>query len=147
VPDIRSKLLNRFTPKRGKIPLSVIHPAIVSPETGELQVFRLPCEAGTSIIRPMKIDVKKVAKLSNLTLSPDEEVEFDKQLNDIIVYIEQLNSVDTSNTKATAQVTGLVNRTRNDNFTDDMLSVEEALSGTAKTHNNMFVVDKLVDTT
>ncbi|MDO8269945.1 MAG: Asp-tRNA(Asn)/Glu-tRNA(Gln) amidotransferase subunit GatC [Candidatus Levybacteria bacterium] len=95
----------------------------------------------------MKIDVKKVAKLSNLTISPDEEVEFDKQLNDIVVYIEKLNSIDTSEIEPTAQVTGLSNKLRNDNFSDDVLSQESALSGTKKTHNGLFVVDKLVDTT
>ena len=95
----------------------------------------------------MKIDVKKVAKLANLTLTATEEQEFDKQLNDIVGYIEKLNSVDTSNIEPTAQVTGLTNRTRIDDFSDNSLSVEEALSGTKKIHNNMFVVDKLVDTT
>jgi len=95
----------------------------------------------------MKIDIKKVAKLANLTLSLDEETEFDKQLNDIVGYIEKLNSVDTSNIEPTAQVTGLKNRTRNDSYTDDMLSTDEALSGAKSTHNGLFKVDKLVDTT
>jgi len=95
----------------------------------------------------MKIDVKKTAQLANLTLSPDEETEFDKQLNDIVGYIEKLNTVDTSNVEPTAQITGLKNRTRNDGFTDDTLSQEEALSGGKKTYNGLFVVDKLVDTT
>jgi aspartyl-tRNA(Asn)/glutamyl-tRNA(Gln) amidotransferase subunit C len=95
----------------------------------------------------MKIDVKKVAKLSNLTLTELEEKEFDGQLNDILSFIEQLNKVNTSNVEPTAQVTGLKNVTRNDNFTDDMLSQEEALSGGKKTHSGLFVVDKLVDTT
>lgn len=95
----------------------------------------------------MKIDVKKVAKLANLTLSPEEEAEFDTQLNEVVGYIEKLNSVDTSNVAPTAQVTGLTNRLRNDNFSDDTLSQEEALSGGKKTHNGLFVVDKLVDTT
>jgi len=94
----------------------------------------------------MKIDVKKVAKLSNLTLTPEEEKEFDTQLNDILKYIEQLNDIDTTSIEPTAQVTGLTNVTRNDKFADDMLSPEDALSGTDKKHNNMFVVDKLVET-
>lgn len=95
----------------------------------------------------MKIDVKKTAKLANLTLSPKEELEFDKQLNDIIGYIEKLNSIDSSNIEPTAQITGLKNVLRNDNFTDETLSQEEALSGTKKVHNGLFVVEKLVDTT
>ena len=95
----------------------------------------------------MKIDIKKVAKLSNLTLTIDEKKEFDTQLNDILGYIEKLNAVNTSGIEPTAQVTGLKNRTRNDNFTDDTFSQEEALSGGKKTHNGLFVVEKLVDTT
>lgn len=94
-----------------------------------------------------KIDVKKTARLANLTLTPDEEKEFDKQLNDVVGYIEKLNSVDTSSVEPTAQVTGLVNRLRNDAFSDDTLSQEDATSGSNKTHNVLFVVGKLVDTT
>lgn len=95
----------------------------------------------------MKIDIKKVAKLANLTLTPNEESEFDKQLNDIVGYIEKLNSVDTSDIDPTAQVTGLKNKRRNDDFADDNLSQGDALSGSKKTYNGLFVVDKLVDTT
>lgn len=95
----------------------------------------------------MKIDVAKVAKLSNLILTPDEEQEFDKQLNDIVGYIEKLNSVDTSTVEPTAQVTGFKNRLRNDSFADDSFTQDEAISGGKKTRNGLFLVDKLVDTT
>lgn len=95
----------------------------------------------------MKIDVNKVAKLANLTITPDEEKEFDKQLNDIVGYIEKLNSVDTTGIAPTAQVTGLVNRTREDKIAQDSLSQKDALSGGKKIHNEMFVVDQTVDTT
>lgn len=95
----------------------------------------------------MKIDVGKVAKLANLTLSPEEEKEFEAQLNSIVGYIEKLNSIDTTNIEPTAQVTGLTNRLREDDETHTTLSQEEALSGSNKTHNGMFVVGKLVDTT
>lgn len=94
----------------------------------------------------MKIDVKKVAELSNLSLSSEEETEFDTQLNNILTYIEQLNSLDTSNIKPTAQVTGLKNITRPDEVDDFMLKHDEAISGSDKKYNGMFVVDKLVDT-
>jgi aspartyl-tRNA(Asn)/glutamyl-tRNA(Gln) amidotransferase subunit C len=95
----------------------------------------------------MKIDVSKIAALSNLTLTKDEEKEFESQLTNIISYIEKLNSIDTSNVEPTAQVTGLQNKIRNDSLSSDSLSQEEALSGSTKTHNGLFVVDKLVDTT
>ena len=95
----------------------------------------------------MKIDVKKVAKLANLTLTPDEEVTFEKQLGDVLTYIDKLNAVDTSNIQPTAQVTGLKNKLREDTQSGIMLSQDEALSGTDSKHNGLFKVDKLVDTT
>ena len=95
----------------------------------------------------MKIDVNKVAKLANLTITPDEEKEFDKQLNDIVGYIEKLNSIDTTGIAPTAQVTGLVNKTREDKIARNSLSQKDALSGGKKIHNEMFVVDQTVDTT
>ena len=95
----------------------------------------------------MKIDVTKIAKLSNLTLTETEKIEFESQLGNIVTYIEKLDKIDTSSVEPTAQVTGLSNVTRNDKFSNDSLSHEEALSGSNKTHNGLFVVDKLVDTT
>lgn len=94
----------------------------------------------------MKIDVKKVAKLSDLKLSTDEEEEFDTQLNDIVGYIEKLNKLDTANIKPTAQVTGLKNVLRPDEQNNSSLSQEDAISGSDKTHNGLFVVNKLVET-
>lgn len=41
-------------------------------------------------------DVKHVAKLARLELSPDEEIKFSKQLGDILRYVEQMNEVDTT---------------------------------------------------
>ena len=93
------------------------------------------------------IDTRNVAKLADLVVTEEEHLEIQNQLNDIIGYIKKLNSVDTSDIEPTAQVTGLKNVTRNDNFADDRLSVTDALSGTKKTHNGLFKVDKLVDTT
>jgi aspartyl-tRNA(Asn)/glutamyl-tRNA(Gln) amidotransferase subunit C len=95
----------------------------------------------------MKIDVKKVAKLSNLTLSPDEEKEFDTQLNNIVGYIEQLNSINTDGIEPTAQITGLVNRLREDKSEDMCLTQDEALSGAKSKKDSLFKVNRLVDTT
>lgn len=95
----------------------------------------------------MKIDVKKVAKLSNLTLSPDEEKEYETQLEDVLGYIEKLNAVDTSNIEPTAQVTGLKNRTRTDDKIQVCLTQEEATISAKSKSNNLFKVPKLVDTT
>lgn len=92
------------------------------------------------------INTRHIANLANLTLTDEEHAEMQSQLADILGYIQKLNSVDTSNIEPTAQVTGLKNVTREDNTPAESFTQEEALSGTEKKHNNLFIVDKLVDT-
>lgn len=92
----------------------------------------------------MKLDVKKVAKLANLTLTPEEEGKFEKQLSDILSYVEQLNEVDVTGVTPTSQVTGLENVTRTDEA-GESLTQEEALSGNNETHDSMFKVKALIE--
>lgn len=94
----------------------------------------------------MKIDVKKVATLASLNLTPQEEEKFDKQLNGILEYVEKIDSLDVKDVIPTSQVTGLENVTRNDDFSDDSLSQKDALSGVQSQHNGMFKVKQLIDT-
>ena len=92
----------------------------------------------------MKIDIRKVAQLANLKIKPADEKKFEKQLNEIVGYIEKLNEVDTKGVEITSQVTGLENVTREDK-TAPSLSQDEALSGTKSKHNGMFKVDAILD--
>lgn len=65
----------------------------------------------------MKIDEKeivKVSKLARLDLSEDEKVEFSKQLNDIIEYVEKIKDLDTSGVKPADNIADLKNVTRDD---------------------------------
>lgn len=59
-------------------------------------------------------DVEHIAKLSRLDLSEPEKKKFSKELSSILDYIKQLEEVNTENIEPTAQVTGLVNVTRED---------------------------------
>ena len=92
----------------------------------------------------MKIDVKYVAKLANLSIKPEDEKKFEKQLNDILGYVEKLNEVDTKGVEITSQVTGLENVTREDK-TAPSLTQEEVLSGTKSKHNGLFKVDAILE--
>lgn len=92
----------------------------------------------------MKIDIKHVAKLANLKLKPADEEKFEKQLNDILGYIEKLNEVDTTGVEITSQVTGLENVKREDKSAPS-LTQEEALSGTDSKHNGFFKVGAILD--
>jgi len=91
----------------------------------------------------MKIDASHVAKLANLPLNLVEEKKFEKQLSDILSYVEKLKEVDTKNVETTSQVTGLENVTREDE-TATSLSQEETLSNAKSQHNGLFKVKAIL---
>lgn len=91
----------------------------------------------------MKIDVTHVAKLANLPLKLEEKEKFEKQLSEILSYIEKLKKVDTENVEITSQVTGLENVTREDEAAPS-LSQEEALSNSKSKHNGLFKVKAIL---
>ncbi len=59
-------------------------------------------------------EIKKIAQLSRLNLTPEEEVRFAETISSVLDYMTILNEVDTSNVAPTAQVTGLINVARPD---------------------------------
>lgn len=61
-----------------------------------------------------KEEVKHIAELSRLELTDEEIARYQKELARILDYIGQLQEVDTAGIEPTAQVTGLLNRVRND---------------------------------
>ena len=86
-----------------------------------------------------KEQVRHIAQLANLQLKDKEVTKFQKQLSDVLGYIDVLNELDTSKVKPTAQVTGLQNVFREDEL-GKSLTQEEALSGTKNKHNGYFKV-------
>lgn len=92
----------------------------------------------------MKIDISHVAKLANLPLKQEEKEKFEKQLSDILSYIEKLKEVDTKSVETTSQVTGLENVTREDK-TSPSLSQEEALSNAKSQYNGLFKVKAILE--
>lgn len=97
------------------------------------------------MVKLTKKDVEHVAKLAKLSLTSPEIDKFQKQLSKVIEYISELNEVETSNVLPTSQTTGLENVYRTDEIKSvEILTPEQALSGTEKTHNRYFVVDAVV---
>lgn len=92
----------------------------------------------------MKIDVSHVAKLANLPLSEGEKKKFEKQLSEILNYVNQLEGIDTKGIEPTSQVTGLENVTREDEVTPS-LPQEEVLKNTKSKHNGFFKVKAILD--
>lgn len=60
-------------------------------------------------------DVRRVAELANLELTPQEEPRMQRDLNAILGYITQLNELDTANVPPMAQVSEILGGPRLDN--------------------------------
>ncbi|MDJ0702128.1 MAG: Asp-tRNA(Asn)/Glu-tRNA(Gln) amidotransferase subunit GatC [Leptolyngbyaceae cyanobacterium MO_188.B28] len=58
--------------------------------------------------------VRKVAHLARLELTPDEETQFTTQLGSILEYFEQLSELDTENVEPTTRAIDMSNVTRPD---------------------------------
>ena len=91
-----------------------------------------------------EIDVKYVAHLARLALTPEEEQKLSQQLGNILGYIEKLKEVDVSGVEPTAHAFPLVNVTRPDE-TQPSLSNEEALRNAPAKANGLFIVPKIVE--
>ena len=92
----------------------------------------------------VEIDVKYVAHLARLALTPEEEQKLGAQLGNILGYIEKLKEVDVSGVEPTAHPFPLVNVTRPDEVRPS-LSQEEALRNAPAQANGLFIVPKIVD--
>ena len=90
------------------------------------------------------IDVKYVAHLARLSLSPDEEQQIGAQLGNILSYIEKLKEVDVTGVEPTAHAFPLVNVTRPDEVRPS-LSNEDALRNAPAEANGLFMVPKIVE--
>ena len=92
----------------------------------------------------MKFDVGHVAKLAKLTLSHVEQKKLERQLEETVEYIKELDKVDVAGVKPTSQVTGLENVMREDEVRPS-LTQEEALLNAKSTHNGFFKVKGILD--
>ena len=91
-----------------------------------------------------EIDVKYVAHLARLSLSPDEEQKLSAQLGNILGYIEKLKQADVTNVEPTAHAFPLVNVTRADEVRPSMPH-DDALRNAPAKANGLFIVPKIVE--
>lgn len=90
------------------------------------------------------LNVKYVAHLARLQLTPDEEKKFGEQLGNILEHIEQLKRLDVSQVEPMAHAVPLVNVTRPDEVTPS-LPHEAALSNAPAQRDGLFIVPKIVE--
>ena len=89
-------------------------------------------------------DVKYVAHLARLNLTPEEETKLGAQLDGILGYIEKLKELDVTQVEPTAHAVPMVNVTRPDEVRPS-LSHAEALRNAPAQANGLFMVPKIVE--
>lgn len=91
-----------------------------------------------------KTTVQHVARLANLKLGEKEISKFQKQLVEILDYVNQLNQVNTKGVEPTNQVTGLENVSREDNPRPS-LSQNEVLTNAKSKERGMFKIKAIFE--
>ena len=91
-----------------------------------------------------QLDVKYVAHLARLHLTPDEEKKLGAQLGGILGYIEKLKELDVTGVEPTAHAVPLVNVTRPDEVRPS-LPHDDALRNAPAQANGLFMVPKIVE--
>ena len=94
--------------------------------------------------RDSELDVAYVARLARINLTEAEAELFQKQLNDVLKYVEKLRQADVSNVEAAAHALPIFNVFRED-APRDWFTAEQALSNAPRQANGLFVVPKVVE--
>jgi aspartyl-tRNA(Asn)/glutamyl-tRNA(Gln) amidotransferase subunit C len=95
--------------------------------------------AGTS-----HLDVAYVARLARINLTDDEAKIFQKQLDDVLKYVEKLRQVDVAGIDAAAHALPVFDVFRED-APREWFTAEQALSNAPQQANGLFVVPKVVE--
>ncbi|WP_079525846.1 Asp-tRNA(Asn)/Glu-tRNA(Gln) amidotransferase subunit GatC [Halobacillus hunanensis] len=94
--------------------------------------------------RISKDEVKHVAHLARLSINEEEADMFTKQLDDIIMYAEQLNELDTEGVEPTTHVLNLQNVMRKDE-PKKWITKEEALKNAPDKQDGQFKVPSILE--
>ena len=95
--------------------------------------------AGTS-----DLDVAYVARLARINLTEDEAKIFQKQLDDVLKYVETLRQIDVTGVDTATHALPIANVFRDDT-PRDWFTAEQALTNAPRQANGLFVVPKVVE--
>ncbi|NCU30277.1 Asp-tRNA(Asn)/Glu-tRNA(Gln) amidotransferase subunit GatC [Candidatus Saccharibacteria bacterium] len=90
-------------------------------------------------------DVKKLAKLSALTISDTEADALRNQLDEILGFVSKLSEVNTLGIEPTYQVTGLSNVMREDEVVDYGLDRDALLRNTPNQQDGQIKVKRVIE--
>jgi aspartyl-tRNA(Asn)/glutamyl-tRNA(Gln) amidotransferase subunit C len=89
-------------------------------------------------------DVLKLARLARLSIDESEIENYIQELNEILAYVEQLQSVDVSGLEPTSQVTGLTNVMRQDTVKDYGYAPLDLLKNVPDVKDNQIKVKRMI---
>lgn len=90
------------------------------------------------------LDVRYIAHLARLELTPEEARTFGAQLGEVLGYVEKLKELDVTGVEPTAHAMPLVNVTRPD-VVRPSLPHDEALRNAPARAGGLFIVPKIVE--
>ena len=90
------------------------------------------------------LDVAYVARLARINLTENEAKTFQKQLDDVLKYVETLRHVDVTGIDTAAHALPIFNVFRDD-APRDWFTSDQALSNAPRQANGLFIVPKVVE--
>jgi len=91
-----------------------------------------------------EFDIKYVANLARIALTPEEEARLGSQLGDILGYVKKLEELDVNDVEPMAHAVPLDNVLRADEVQPSITN-EEAMANAPNKANGLFVVPKIVE--
>lgn len=89
-------------------------------------------------------EVEYVANLARLEISDGEKEKFTSQLNDILLYIDKLNELDTKGVEPMSHAIAVTNAFREDRIIDS-IGTEQSLANAPDARGEFFRVPKVID--
>ena len=93
---------------------------------------------------PSELDVAYVARLARINLTEAEAKVFQKQLDDVLEYVEKLRQAEVAHMEPAAHALPIFNLFREDE-PHDWFTAEQALSNAPRQANGLFIVPKVVE--
>jgi aspartyl-tRNA(Asn)/glutamyl-tRNA(Gln) amidotransferase subunit C len=91
-----------------------------------------------------KEEVQRVATLARLELTPEEEDQFTHQLDNILLYMEKLDQLDTKTVEPLAHVGDITNPFREDNVVNRP-AADSLLANAPAREQNFIKVPKIIE--
>jgi aspartyl-tRNA(Asn)/glutamyl-tRNA(Gln) amidotransferase subunit C len=91
-----------------------------------------------------KQEVEYVAHLARLEIDDAQKAKFTSQLNDILLYIDKLNELDTTGVEPMSHAIAVTNAFREDNIADS-LGTEKSLANAPDGRGEFFRVPKVIE--